>query len=58
MIEYAVKGAIVDSTSDSKHGIAIFFDPPGSGAFHAMMTDTFVGAFDGPAADGEAIFEI
>ena len=53
-LEDALKGTVVDSTTQGQHVVGLLEIPPGSGALQPHMTDTLVGRLDAPTADGIA----
>jgi hypothetical protein len=51
-LEDALKGAVVDGTTQGQHMVGLLTIPPGSGALQPHMTDAFVRRLDAPTPDG------
>jgi hypothetical protein len=41
-VQYGIEGAIVEGATQSEHGVAVFYQPPGAGAFEPYMAEVLV----------------
>ena len=51
LFENLIVGSIIYRTSNSKHGVSRFFNPPCPGTFHSCMTDKFIRRFNASATN-------